>query len=377
MTIYLILALNMCIGIVVQSSRVALPLYALELGAHPFVVGMLGATFSAFPMLLAVTAGRLSDRFGARWPLALGMLCGALGMLMPYAVPAMPAVFAAAALIGLSTAISIVSLQNLVGQLSESHRRAQNFSNYSMSNAINNFTGPVAAGFLIDHAGYATACLSIALFALVPVVVLVIWGRKFPGGTREAPRSSGGVLSTLANPEARRVLAVGSLQHVGDSLYQFYMPVYAHQLGLSASVIGIVLAMYAAAAFVVRTVLTRLITRLRAENLLVYAFYLGAASLILIPFFQGAVMLALISFMFGLGMGCCGPIVTMQMFESSPQGRSGETLGLKITVNHLTKVVSPVVFGALGSAFGLPPIFWLNGVLLGVGGLFSRPRRVA
>src|SRR4029077_6404749 len=130
-------------------------------------------------------------------------------------------------------------------------------------------------------------------------------------------------------------------------LYQFYIPVYAHGIGLSASTIGILLSMNAAAAFFVRVILARLIARFKEERLLAYAFYVGAASLMLIPFIKSAVILALISFIFGLGMGCCGPIVTMLMFSSSATGRSGEALGLKVTLNHLTKVVSPIIFGSI------------------------------
>ena len=108
--------------------------------------------------------------------------------------------------------------------------------------------------------------------------------------------------------------------------------------------------------------------------MLVYAFYLAAASLMLVPFFTSALMLGLISFIFGLGMGACGPIVTILMYGNSPPGRSGETLGLKITVNHLTKVVCPVIFGSLASAFGMFPVFWVNALMLGTGGVLSRPK---
>ena len=48
-------------------------------------------------------------------------------------------------------------------------------------------------------------------------------------------------------------------------------------------------------------------------------------------------------------------------------------VGLKMTTNNLTKLVSPVVFGAIASAFGLFPMFWLNALLLGTGGWLSRP----
>jgi hypothetical protein len=43
-------------------------------------------------------------------------------------------------------------------------------------------------------------------------------------------------------------------------------------------------------------------------------------------------MLAVIGFTFGLGMGVGQPIVTMLMFSKSAEGRSGEALGLRMTV---------------------------------------------
>ena len=49
-----------------RAGRVLLVLYALQLGAAPATVGLLAATFSAFPALLSWHAGKLADRFGSR-----------------------------------------------------------------------------------------------------------------------------------------------------------------------------------------------------------------------------------------------------------------------------------------------------------------------
>jgi MFS family permease len=113
------------------------------------------------------------------------------------------------------------------------------------------------------------------------------------------------------------------------------------------------------------------------EKLLAYSFYLGAASLMLVPLFHNALILALTSFVFGIGMGCCQPITMMLTFSGSAEGRSGEALGLRLTVNHLTRVIGPVVFGSIGSAFGLYAVFWGNAALLGGGGAITRARRPA
>lgn len=374
MLVYLTFALALLNMSSVRAGRVLLPLFALHLGAQPFAVGVLAATFSVFPMLLSWPIGRLSDRFGSRWLLILGAAGGACGMLIPYFSPRLPALYMAAAMNGASFAFYNVSLQNLVGQLSKTHQRARNFSNFSLMLSVASFIGPLLAGFSIDHMGHAAACLNLVGLSLVPVALLAVWGSTLPGGGSEA-RPVGSVLDTLATPGLWRVLATSSLVVTGVDLFQFYMPIYGHGIGLSASAIGIVLAMFSAAAFVVRLIMPRLLVRLGEERVLAYAFYLGAASFVLVPFFKSAAVLALISFAFGLGMGCGQPITMMLTFSGSAQGRSGEVLGLRLTANHLTRVIGPVMFGSLGSAFGLFPVFWLNALMLASGGALSRSGR--
>jgi MFS family permease len=337
-------------------------------------VGLLAATFSAFPAVLSWPVGKLADRFGSRWLLMLGAFGGGIGMLIPYFVPGMTALFIAAATNGLSLAIYNVSLQNVVGLLSTPQNRTQSFSNYSLTNSVGNFVGPLYAGFSIQHMGHATACLSLSLLAIMPLAALVIWGRRLPRGSDHAKRAGGGLRSMFAAKGVGKTLATSSLLQSGQDLFQFYLPVYAHGIGLSASAIGVVLAMNSAAAFVVRTTLPRLIARFNEDRVLAGAFLAGATAFLLLPFFSNAVMLSLVAFAFGLGMGCGQPIVTMQMFSNSAEGRSGEALGLRMTVNHLTRVVGPVIFGFIGSGLGLAAVFWINGLMLGGGSALSRAK---
>jgi hypothetical protein len=67
----------------VMAGRVLLILYALKLGAQPFAIGILVATYSVLPMLLSWQVGGLSDRFGSRWLLMFGAAVGACGTLVP------------------------------------------------------------------------------------------------------------------------------------------------------------------------------------------------------------------------------------------------------------------------------------------------------
>ena len=85
-------------------------------------------------------------------------------------------------------------------------------------------------------------------------------------------------------------------------------------------------------------------------------------------------LLALVSFVFGLGTGCGQPIATIMMFSRAADGRSGEALGLRLTVNNLVRVIAPALFGFIVSGFGLAPVFYINAVMMGAGGVLSRPQ---
>jgi len=374
-SIYSILVLALLNAISVLAGRVVLSLYALHFGANPFTIGALAATFAVLSALFSWQAGRLSDRFGARWLLVIAGAGGGFGLLVPYIAPSMASIFIAAALVGLSFAVYNVSLQNLVGQLSNLKNRAQYFSNYSLMNSVAKFVGPLLAGISIDHFNFRPTCLYLVWLSLIPVVMLVIGGRRLPGGSRDIKPGRGSIRHMLSDPDVVRVLSTSSLMQLGQDLFQFYLPVYAHGIGMSASAIGIILAMGSAAAFVVRITLPPLIARFTEYRVLAYAFLLGAVSFMLVPCFKGLEALSGVAFLFGLGLGCGQPIVTMLMFSQSGEGRSGEALGLRMTVNHLTRLAGPLAFGFIASTLGLAAVFWVNALMLGTGGALSRPQR--
>ena len=73
MAIYLIVLMSTLFNTALGGSRVAMSLLAIDLGANPFGVGLLAALYGVFPMLLAIYAGKLIDRVGARGPMIAGV----------------------------------------------------------------------------------------------------------------------------------------------------------------------------------------------------------------------------------------------------------------------------------------------------------------
>jgi MFS family permease len=370
-TIHLILALTFFNFVGSSAVRVVLTLYALELGAPASAIGVLGGLLFLFPLLLSWPIGALADRAGARGLLLFASVCGAASLTLPYFVREMPAFYVAAALNGLALAFFHVTLQNLIGTLSRPEDRPRHFSNFSLTGALTNFAGPLLAGISIDHLGHATACLVIASQSVIAIVLVLVWGGLFPPGKPQAPRDESAPRA-LVDREVWRMLATSGMVQLGTDLFQFYLPIYGHSIGLSASAIGVILAILAVAAFVVRLFLARLIKRVAGETLLAWVFFTGAIGFALLPVSSDAVVIGAIAFFFGLGMGIGIPLTVILMFSRSAEGRSGQTLGLRLTANNFVRVTGPIAFGAIGSAFGLPVVFWIIAAIMASGGLLSR-----
>jgi sugar phosphate permease len=137
---------------------------------------------------------------------------------------------------------------------------------------------------------------------------------------------------------------------------------------LSASQIGIVLSTFSVAAFVVRIWMPAIVNRLGAERVFVVSMFAAAITYLAVPFITHMALLCLVVFILGLGTGCGQPLSLSLIYDRAPKGRSGEAIGVRATLNNFTHMVTPLLFGAVGSAFGVAPVFLFNSLMLAGGG---------
>ncbi|HET9664414.1 MAG TPA: MFS transporter [Burkholderiales bacterium] len=356
-----------------MGSRMVASLFAIELGANPLLIGILISSYSAFPLLLAVYSGRVSDRFGARRPMIAGTAILACGLILPYLWPALPALYVSAVLIGIGFIFYNVSAQNLAGALGPLEERTRNFSTLGLGYSGGHMVGPLLGGYAIDHWGHTYAYLVYAALILL-ALALLLGSRKFDIGARAAAEDRKSTLKLLDNPPLRRAILISGLVVTGWDLYGFYVPIYGHSIGLSASTIGVILGAFAVASFVVRIGLPLFTRRYGVETVLSVAMFAGASAFLPFPFIEFVPALLALSFCIGLALGCGQPLTLNIVYNRSPPGRSGEVTGLRLTINNITHLGVPLAAGALGTAFGVAPVFWVSALILTTSGWLSRER---
>lgn len=367
MSVYFVVLLSLLNSIAHRGAKVAVSLYALELGAGAAAVGVLAALFAVFPLLLAVQAGRISDRFGVRYPIALGALTTAAALAVPLLGSGLSWLFLCPALIGLGHIFFHVSIHNLVGSLGADAERTRNFATFSLGASIAAFIGPSAAGFAIELGGFRPAFILLALLAAAPALAVL----RIPARVRhEEEARARSAFDLLAIPALRRTLIMSGITLTGIELFSFYLPIYGRSIGLSPAVIGMVLSSYAVAGFIVRTVMHRLAARYTELGVLTGSLLLAAAAYFVVPALAHGALLAGAAFALGLALGSAQPLTIILTYNSAPPGRSGEALGMRIMANKITQIAVPLAFGGFGAALGAAPVFLATGVfLLGAGWL--------
>ena len=376
MPVHFVLVLSSVLFVSLKGSRVLVTLFAVDLGASAWQVSVLFALHGLFPLLLAVSAGRIADRYDNRILMSVGLAGYAASLTLPFFFPALTTMYFSVALGGLASMLFVVATQNLVGVLSTVETRTKHFSYYSLGESTAAVAGPVFVGWGIDHLQHPLTFLCLAAFSGVWLVVLYARYAHVPSGLRTAAstaaKAQGGL---LANRTLRAALLTNSVVMMGLDLFNLYIPVYARGLGFSATTIGFVVGSFGVAGFLTRLAIPAFTRRYGERAMLALALALSAVAFISIPWMSTPLPLAGAAFLLGLGLGCGQPLSMLLAFNAAPPGRSAEALAMRLAVSYGAHVVIPPVFGALGTALGLAPVFWTCAMLLGGGSWLNRAPR--
>lgn len=361
-----------------NGGRLTISLAALAAGATPFTVGALMSLIAALPMLVAVRAGRLVDRIGVRYPILAGVALLGLSVSIPAVFRAGPALYVAAAGSGLGFMLFHISIQHAVGEAASEAKRRDDFGWLSLGFSISNFLGPTVAGFAIDAIGHRGSFTVLALFAAASLAVLATRRhhlRHSPHRRNEGARGS--AFELLADRELRRVFVVTGLLASAWDLFTFAVPVYGNSIHLSASTIGLVLASFAAATFLVRVALPWISRHVREWTMITGTFCIACVAYAFFPMVRTVPLLAAISFLLGLGLGATQPSILSLIYAKAPSGRGAEAVGLRTVVLGASSTFLPLAFGGAGEALGMLPVFWTMATALAGGGLIANRRRSA
>lgn len=354
----------------------------LGLGEGAAEVGLVTAAFALLPLFLAIPLGRYADRRHAGSLLALGCGAQAAACLLLAAAETTLGIAGATVVLGLGHLALALGVQDVIARESDESRHDHHFGLLAAGLSLGQLVGPLVGGALLSGrdenltAGTARAMLVAAAIGAL-ATVLALLAQRSREATAPGRETAVGRVKVVAILRTRGVPA-GIFASVAvltaADVFTAYMPVLGEERGIDPGIIGIVLAVRAAASVVPRIgigTIVRLVGRLRVISV---AAATAAAALVGVTFTEDPLVLAALAAAAGLGLGFGQPLSMTIVVQLVPENARATALAVRLTGNRLGQVAVPAVAGVIAGGAGAAAAFWLlAGLLVASAAVVHRP----
>jgi multidrug resistance protein len=355
-----------------------LPFYALDLEASPEIVGLLIASFSIAQLVAAPIWGRVSDRYGRRPALLIGLTASAVAYVVFGFAESLWLLFVSRLVQGAGGGTTGVA-QAYVADTMAPRDRAKALGWLSAATSAGVAFGP-AIGSFMAHFGREAPGLVAAALCLVNVAFAWRWlpeSRPRDDGRAARPRRpvwhpAWTALRHPGTPLARLLWIYG----IGMVAFSSQTAVLALYLGaefrLDERSIGPIFTYIGILSFVVRSMLLGPVVNRLGE---VWTMRLGtitlAVGLWLYPTPETLWALAAVIPLVPIGTALLFPSTTSLMSRESDPHELGTTMGVAQTFAGLARVAAPLLATAAFQRLGHGAPFYLAGACVAVVGVLA------
>ena len=354
-----------------------LPFYALDLRASPEVIGWLIASFSIAQLLAAPVWGRVSDRYGRRPALLIGLGASALAYTVFGFAESIWLLFLSRLVQGAGGGTTGVA-QAYVADTIPPADRARALGWLSAATAAGVSFGP-AIGSFAARLGQEAPGLVAATLCLLNMLFAWRWlpesRPRDVGPARPRPPVWHTAWSALRHPGSglARLLWIYGIGMLAFSAMSSVLALYlGAEFGLDATTIGPIFTYIGILSFVMRSLLLGpIVDRLGEPWTMRLGTVLLVLGLVLYPQPQSLWTLALIIPLVPIGTALLFPSTTSLMSRHSDPRELGATMGVAQTFAGLARVAAPLLATAAFQRLGHAWPFYLAGVCVAIVGVLA------
>jgi multidrug resistance protein len=355
-----------------------LPFYALKLHASPETIGVLIASFSIAQLLAAPVWGRVSDRYGRRPALLIGLSASAVAYVVFGLADSVWLLLLSRVVQGAGGGTTGVA-QAYVADTIEPGDRARALGWLSAATSAGVMVGP-AIGSFSAHLGQAAPGIIAAALCLTNVFFAWKWlpeSRKEPvGGVARIQRPlwhpAWMALRHPATPIGRLLWIYGVGMIAFSSMTSVLALYLGAEFGVNEKTIGYVFLYVGILSFVMRSLLLGPIVDRIGET---WAMRIGTGllvlGLVLYPIPRDLWTLALVIPLVPIGTALLFPATTSLMSRHSDPGELGTTMGVAQTFAGLARVMAPLLATMLFQRLGHGWPFYVAGAFVALVGIMA------
>jgi len=295
------------IGIIIP----IMPIFAAELGASGFSLGMIIAAFSVTRGLLQPVIGHLSDRFGRKWFLVAGLFVyGLVGLLIPHARSVVDLIVIRG-FHGVGSAMIVPIAMAYMSFFAPSGQEGRYMGYLNVAIFCGIGCGPVFGGIFSDLWGMASAFNAMAALSFIACVLAL---RRMPTHIEEKEQGRAGLFKSLTAMMRRRrtagILAARYATMIMMVPTMAFLPLLMSDWeGVTGLQIGIVIAGRTLTNALLQVWFGRLADRMSKLTLLMSGTFCLSGTMLLVPAADTVVQMVLLYMVLGIGEAIIWPVL--------------------------------------------------------------------
>jgi MFS family permease len=331
----------------------ALSLFAESLSASPERIGLIVSVSTLAGVLLKLPSGALSDIYGRRFLLRIGVVAFGLPPFLYPFITDLDALTALRFLHGFATAIFAPSALATVAELYR-ERRGAALGTYTACTQSGSLLGPLLGGYLVHAAGFPTAFVTAGAFGCIAMVLFYslhldvsVPQRKEQGTAVVLSEMWKGFTAVAKNNKVLITSTTDAAKMIANGALMAFLPLYGVSVGLNPGEVGLLFTVQAVTSFFSKPIMGRISDRVGRQPLIVLGLFICAGTFVCIPHVSMFPVLLLLSAGFGFGEAVVSSSSSALVADSSEFKTLGAGMGMQGTIMDIGHASGPLLAGLL------------------------------
>jgi MFS family permease len=346
-----------------------LPLYAKDLGASGFLLGII---FSGFFISMAICnpfIGRLSDRIGEKILITSGFGFGSLIVLMYVWASNPTELIIIRFLHGIAIAMILPVIMAYIGELCPIGQEGSYMGVYSMMLFLGMSTGPIVGGIIVDARGmhFAFYSFTVTLFIAFIATLFLLPSRP---KVSVSNISKYPIKDILSSAPLKGLFVFNFTLAIAQSGLLVFLPLLARDKELSITEIGILASSFIFFGGILQAPFGWIANRYNRVKLVISGTIIIAIGLACLPLATGFYTLLILGGMLGAAAALASPAANALTVEHSREIGMGVVMGFLNMFTNLGMILGPVAAGIVMDQINLSFAFYLYSLLFFIGASF-------
>lgn len=330
-----------------------LALFAESLGASPERIGLIVSVSTLTGVFLKLPSGALSDIYGRRILLRVGVVAFGLPPFIYPFVSDLNVLTGLRFIHGLATAIFAPSALATVAELYK-ERRGAALGTYTACTQSGSLLGPFIGGWLVYTAGFSAAFVTAGIFGCIALIIFFSLHLNPPtpvvkekGLSPVLAEMMKGFAAVARNRKVLITSSTDAAKMIANGALMAFLPLYGISVGLNPGEVGLLFSVQAITSFLSKPIMGRVSDRVGRQPLIVIGLIICAGTFLSIAHVASFPLLLVLAAGFGFGEAVVSSSSSALVADSSEFKRLGAGMGMQGTIMDIGHASGPLLAGVL------------------------------